>query len=49
LAATRRAAGRKVGGTDGDRVEVLSDLRAGDRVVVSQLQNLTNGAKVVVK
>jgi RND family efflux transporter MFP subunit len=46
-AVERRAV--KVGGTDGDRVEVLSDLRAGDRVVVSQLQNLTNGAKVVVK
>lgn len=39
----------KVGGADGDRVEVLADLRAGDRVVVSPLPNLTNGAKVVVK
>jgi RND family efflux transporter MFP subunit len=39
----------KVGGADGDRVEVLADLRAGDRVVVSPLQNLTSGAKVVVK
>ena len=39
----------KVGGADGDRVEVLADLRAGDRVAVSPLQNLTNGAKVVVK
>jgi RND family efflux transporter MFP subunit len=39
----------KVGGADGDRVEVLADLRVGDRVVVSPLQNLTSGAKVVVK
>jgi RND family efflux transporter MFP subunit len=39
----------KVGGADGDRVEVLAALRAGERVVVSPLQNLTNGAKVVVK
>jgi HlyD family secretion protein len=46
-AVDRRAV--KVGGTDGDRVEVLADLRAGDRVVVSPPQNLTNGAKVVVK
>jgi HlyD family secretion protein len=39
----------KVGGADGDRVEVLADLRAGDRVVVSPLQNMTDRAKVVVK
>jgi HlyD family secretion protein len=39
----------KVGGADGDRVEVLGGLRAGDRVVVSPLQSLTSGAKVVVK
>jgi RND family efflux transporter MFP subunit len=39
----------KAGGTDGDRVEVLAALRAGERVVVSPLQNLTDGAKVVVK
>ena len=39
----------KVGGADGDRVEVLAALRAGERVVVSPLQSLTDGAKVVVK
>jgi RND family efflux transporter MFP subunit len=39
----------KVGGADGDRVEVLADLRAGDRVVVSPPQNMTDRAKVVVK
>ncbi|HEY3043958.1 MAG TPA: efflux RND transporter periplasmic adaptor subunit [Vicinamibacterales bacterium] len=39
----------KVGGADGDRVEVLAALRAGERVVVSPLQSLSNGAKVVVK
>jgi multidrug efflux pump subunit AcrA (membrane-fusion protein) len=39
----------KVGGADGDRVEVLAALRAGERVVVAPLQSLSNGAKVVVK
>ena len=39
----------KVGGTDGDRVEVLGALRAGDRVVVSPSAELTDRAKVVVK
>jgi HlyD family secretion protein len=39
----------KVGGTDGDRVEVLAALRAGERVVVSPPPTLTDGAKVVVK
>jgi len=39
----------KVGGTDGDRVEVLGALRAGDRVVVSPSPEVTDGAKVVVK
>ena len=39
----------KAGGADGDRVEVLAALRAGERVVVSPLQELTDGAKVVVK
>ncbi len=39
----------KVGGTDGDRVEVVAGLHSGERVVVSPPQNLTDGAKVVVK
>ena len=39
----------KAGGADGDRVEVLAALRAGERVVVSPLQELTDGAKVVVR
>jgi RND family efflux transporter MFP subunit len=39
----------KVGGADGDRVEVLGALRPGDRVVISPAQNFANGAKVVVK
>ena len=46
-AVERRAV--KVGGTDGDRVEVLAALHAGDRVVVSPPAELTDGAKVVVK
>ena len=46
-AVERRAV--KVGGTDGDRVEVLGALRAGDRVVVSPSPELTDSAKVVVK
>jgi len=46
-AVERRAV--KVGGADGDRVEVLADLRAGDRVVVSPVQTMTDRAKVVVK
>ena len=39
----------KVGGADGDRVEVLAALRAGERVVVSPPPGLVDGAKVVVK
>jgi RND family efflux transporter MFP subunit len=39
----------KVGGTDGDRVEVVGALRAGERVVVSPAPALTEGAKVVVQ
>jgi RND family efflux transporter MFP subunit len=45
--AERRAV--KVGGTDGDRVEVLAALRAGERVIVSPPSTLADGAKVVVK
>jgi hypothetical protein len=36
-----------IGGADGDRVEVLGALRAGDRVVVSPPQGLIAGSKVV--
>jgi HlyD family secretion protein len=46
-AVERRAV--KVGGTDGDRVEVVAGLRAGERVVVSPSQDLIDGAKVVVQ
>ena len=35
------------GGADGDRVEVLAGLRAGERVIVSPPPTLTNGARVV--
>jgi RND family efflux transporter MFP subunit len=38
-----------VGGTDGDRVEVIAGLRSGDRVVVSPPPDLKDGAKVIVK
>ena len=46
-AVERRAV--KVGGADGDRVEVVAGLRPGERVVVSPPSNLIDGAKVVVK
>jgi RND family efflux transporter MFP subunit len=39
----------KVGGVDGDRVEVLAGLAAGERVVVSPPATLTSGALVEVK
>ena len=39
----------KVGGADGDRVEVLAGLQAGDRVVLSPAAQLGDGVKVVVK
>ncbi len=39
----------KVGGTDGDRLEVLGGLQRGDRVVVSPPPTLADGAKVTVK
>ena len=37
-----------VGGADGDRVEVIAGLRAGERVVVAPPANLASGAAVVV-
>ncbi len=39
----------KVGGTDGDRVEVIAGLHSGDRVVLSPPPDLKDGAKVMVK
>jgi HlyD family secretion protein len=39
----------KVGGTDGDRVEVIAGLRAGDRVVISPPQDLVDGGRVAVR
>src|SRR5262245_29296669 len=39
----------KTGGVDGDRLEVLAGLRAGERVVVSPPPALTSGAKVSEK
>ena len=46
-AVERRAV--KAGGSDGDRIEVLSGLSSGDRVVVSPPPELKDGAKVKVK
>ena len=45
--AERRAV--RVGGTDGDRVEILAGLHAGDRVVLTPPQTLKDGDKVLVK
>ncbi len=39
----------KTGGADGDRVEVLAGLHAGDRVVVTPPKELKDGTKVIVK
>jgi RND family efflux transporter MFP subunit len=39
----------RLGGNDGDRLEVLAGLRAGDRVVVSPPADLSGGARVVVR
>jgi HlyD family secretion protein len=39
----------RVGGTDGDRVEILGGLRGGDRIVATPPPQLVNGAKVVIK
>jgi RND family efflux transporter MFP subunit len=46
-AVERRAV--KVGGTDGDRIEVLAGLSSTDRVVISPPADLKDGAKVAVK
>jgi multidrug efflux pump subunit AcrA (membrane-fusion protein) len=39
----------KLGQADGDRVEVLAGLQAGDRVVLSPPIDLTAASKIVVK
>ena len=39
----------RVGGTDGERVEVLAGLQPGDRVVLSPPPNLADQSKVVVR
>jgi multidrug efflux system membrane fusion protein len=39
----------KLGAVEGDRVEVLSGLQAGDRVVIDGADKLREGAKVVVR
>jgi multidrug efflux system membrane fusion protein len=39
----------KLGVTDGDRVEVLSGLQPGDRVVIDGADKLRDGAKIVVR
>jgi multidrug efflux pump subunit AcrA (membrane-fusion protein) len=39
----------KIGGTDGDRLEVLAGLSSGDRVVVSAPAELRDGMKITVK
>jgi RND family efflux transporter MFP subunit len=39
----------KIGGTDGDRLEVLAGLQTGERVVVSPPPALSSGAHVTVK
>jgi RND family efflux transporter MFP subunit len=39
----------KIGGKDGDRVEVLAGLKGGDRVVVSPPTDLAAGKQIVVK
>jgi hypothetical protein len=38
-----------VGGTDGDRVEVIAGLRGGERVVVSPPAELDETSRVIVK
>jgi multidrug efflux pump subunit AcrA (membrane-fusion protein) len=45
--AERRAV--RTAGMDGDRLEVLAGLRAGERVVVSPPADLAAGARVTVK
>jgi multidrug efflux pump subunit AcrA (membrane-fusion protein) len=39
----------RLGGTDGDRVEVVAGLSAGDRVVVSPPETLAEGLPIVIK
>ena len=45
--ADRRAV--TTGGTDGDRIEVIAGLNAGERVIVSPPPDVTSGAKVITE
>jgi multidrug efflux system membrane fusion protein len=45
--AERRAIG--LGGTDGERLEVVAGLQAGDRVVSPVPEALTDGARVTMR
>jgi hypothetical protein len=38
-----------VGGTDGDRLEVIAGLRAGERVVISPPPGLSAGTLITIK
>ncbi len=39
----------RTGGTDGDRLEIVAGLRAGERVVVSPPPELADGARIVIR
>jgi len=39
----------KIGGTDGDRVEVLAGLKGGDRIVIAPPTDLAAGKQIIVK
>ena len=39
----------KIGGTDGDRVEVLAGLKGGDRIVIAPPADLAAGKQIIVK
>ena len=39
----------KVGDRIGDRIEILSGVNAGDKVAATDVEKLTDGAKVSVK
>jgi RND family efflux transporter MFP subunit len=39
----------RIGGTDGDRVEVVAGLQGGDRVVLSPPDTLKDGSKIIVQ
>ena len=45
--AERRAV--RVGGTDGDRLEVLAGLAMGDRVILTPPRDIRDGSKIAIK